>query len=45
MKGYEGLSQPFTMLIYWILISYIRFVKGEGLTDEFLMGLFHNDII
>ena len=40
MKGVwrvcEGLKQPFTKLTVCILKSYDMFVKGEGLTDEFI---------
>ena len=36
MKGYEGLKQPFTMVKHCILMGCIVFVKGEGLTNEFI---------
>ena len=36
VKGYEGLKQPFTKLTVCILMSYGIFMKGEGLTDEFI---------
>ena len=36
MKGYEGSKQPFTMVKRCILMGYTVFVKGEGLTNEFI---------
>ena len=36
MKGYEGLKHPFIMIIAYILMSYIEFMNGEGLTNEFI---------
>ena len=36
MKGYEGLEQPFIVLIFCISVSYTVFMKGEGLTSEFI---------
>ena len=36
MKGYEGLKHPFIMIIAYILMSYIGFMNGEGLTSEFI---------
>ena len=36
MKGYEGLKCPFIMIIAYILMSYIEFMNGEGLTNEFI---------
>ena len=36
MKGYEGLKRPFIMIIAYILMSYIEFMNGEGLTNEFI---------
>ena len=36
MKGYEGLKHPFVMIIAYILMSYIEFMNGEGLTNEFI---------
>ena len=36
MKGYEGLKHPFIMIIAYILMSYIEFMNGEGLTSEFI---------
>ena len=36
MKGFANPSQPFTKLTVCILMSYGIFVKGEGLTDEFI---------
>ena len=36
MKGYEGLQYPFIMIIAYILMSYIEFMNGEGLTNEFI---------
>ena len=36
MKDYEGLKRPFIMIIAYILVSYIEFMNGEGLTNEFI---------
>ena len=36
MKGYEGLKHPFIMITTYILMSYIEFMNGEGLTNEFI---------
>ena len=36
MKGCEGLKQPFTMVKCCILMCYTVFMKGEGLTNEFI---------
>ena len=36
MKDYEGLKRPFIMIIAYILMSYIEFMNGEGLTSEFI---------
>ena len=36
MKDYEGLKHPFIMIIAYILMSYIEFMNGEGLTNEFI---------
>ena len=36
MKDYEGLKRPFIMIIAYILMSYIEFINGEGLTNEFI---------
>ena len=36
MKDYEGLKRPFIMIIAYILASYIEFMNGEGLTNEFI---------
>ena len=36
MKDYEGLKRPFIMIIAYILMSYIEFMNGEGLTNEFI---------
>ena len=36
MKGYEGLKHPFIMIIAYILMSYIEFMNGEGLINEFI---------
>lgn len=37
MKGYEGLNQPFIIKTSCISISYSGFMKGEGLTTEFVI--------
>ena len=34
MKDYEGLKRPFIMIIAYILMSYIEFMNGEGLSNE-----------
>ena len=36
MKDYEGLKRPFIMIIAYILMSYIEFLNGEVLTNEFI---------
>ena len=36
MKGYEGFKHPLIMIIAYILMSYIEFMNGEGLTNEFI---------
>ena len=36
MKDYEELKRPFIMIIAYILASYIEFMNGEGLTNEFI---------
>ena len=36
MKDYEGLKRTFIMIIAYILMSYIGFMNGEGLTSEFI---------
>ena len=36
MKGCEGLKRPFTMIKCCILMCYTVFMKGEGLTNEFI---------
>ena len=36
MKGYEGSKQPFTKVKRCILTSCTVFMKGEGLTTEFI---------
>ena len=36
MKGCEGLEKPFIMIKYYILMCYTVFMKGEGLTNEFI---------
>ena len=36
MKGYEESKQPFTMVKHYILTGYTIFMKGEGLTNEFI---------
>ena len=36
MKDYEELKRPFIMIIAYILMSYIEFMNGEGLTSEFI---------
>ena len=32
----KGWSTPFIMIIAYILMSYIEFMNGEGLTNEFI---------
>ena len=36
MKDYEGLKHPFILISAYILMSYIEFMNGEGLTNEFI---------
>lgn len=36
MKGFSNPSQPFTMVKHCILTGYTVFMKGEGLTTEFI---------
>ena len=43
MKGYEGLEQPFIVLIFCISVSYTVFMKGEGLTSEFI-GIYIDNV-
>ena len=35
-KVMKGWSTPFIMIIAYILMSYIGFMNGEGLTSEFI---------
>ena len=36
MKDYEGLKHPIILISAYILMSYIEFMNGEGLTNEFI---------